>query len=118
LSFVPYYVMGVLFNHAIRHEWLEQGRNPIFLVRQSAKRQKIPEYLEPGELRALLSQLDRCFCVMIFLDAVTGLRRSELFALKWGDIDFDELQINQESAIASRSFVPNKKDRRGEAAVC
>jgi hypothetical protein len=25
-------VMSVLFNHAIRYEWLEQGRNPITLV--------------------------------------------------------------------------------------
>ena len=51
-------VMSVLFNHANRHEWLEQGRNPILLVRQSAKRQRIPEWLEPDELRALLSQLE------------------------------------------------------------
>jgi len=85
--------MSVLFNHAIRDEWLEQGKNPILLVRQSAKRQKIPEYLEAEELRALLSQLDRCFRAMVFLDAATGLRRSELLALKWGDIDFDDLQI-------------------------
>jgi integrase len=26
--------MSVLFNHAIRYEWLEQGGNPITLVRQ------------------------------------------------------------------------------------
>jgi integrase len=87
-------LMSTLFNHAIRYEWLEQGRNPILLVRQSAKRQKIPECLEPEELRALLSQLDGRFRVMVFLDAASGLRRSELLALKWGDIDFDELQIN------------------------
>lgn len=31
-------VMSVLFNHAISYEWLEQGRNPITLVRQSAQR--------------------------------------------------------------------------------
>jgi integrase len=92
-------VVSVLFNHAIRHEWLEQGRNPILLVRQSAKRQKIPEWLEPDELRALLSQLDRCFRVMVFLDAATGLRRSELFALKWGDVDFDDLQIKVQRSI-------------------
>jgi integrase len=49
-------LMSVLFNHAIRHEWLEQGKNPILLVRQSTKRQKIPEWLEPEELSALLSQ--------------------------------------------------------------
>jgi integrase len=92
-------VMSVLFNHAIRHEWLEQGRNPILLVRQSAKRQRIPEYPDPEELRALLEQLDRCFRVMVFLDAATGLRRSELLALKWKDVDFDNLQISVQRSI-------------------
>ena len=87
-------LMSALFNHAIRYEWLEQGGNPILLVRQSAKRQRIPEYLEAEELRALLSQLDQRFRVMVFLDAATGLRRSELLALKWGDIDFDDMRIN------------------------
>ena len=62
-------LMSTLFNHAIRYEWLEQGRNPILFVRQSAKRQRIPECLEPEELRALLSQLDRRFRVMVLLDA-------------------------------------------------
>jgi integrase len=62
-------VMNVLFNHAIRHEWLEQGKNPILFVRQGAKRQSMPEYLEPEELRALLSQLDHCFRVMVLLQA-------------------------------------------------
>jgi integrase len=95
-------LMSVLFNHAIRHEWLEQGRNPILLVRQSAKRQRIPEWLEPEELTALLSQLDQCFRLMVFLDAVTGLRRSELLALKWGDVEFENLQI-----IVQRSIYGN-----------
>jgi integrase len=95
-------LMSVLFNHAIRHEWLEQGKNPILLVRQSAKRQRIPEWLEPEELRALLSQLDRRFRVMVFLDAATGLRRTELLALKWRDIEFENLQI-----IVQRSIYGN-----------
>jgi integrase len=69
-------LMSVLFNHAIRHEWLE-----------------------PEELSALLSQLDRCFRVMVFLDAVTGLRRSELLALKWGDIEFESQQIKVQRSI-------------------
>ena len=92
-------LMSVLFNHAIRYEWLEQGRNPILLVRQSAKRQKIPEYLDAEELRALLPQLERRFRVMVFLDAVTGLRRSEFLALKWRDIDFSDSQINVRHSI-------------------
>ena len=92
-------LMSVLFNHAIRQEWLEQARKPILLVRQSAKRQRIPAWLEPEELRALLSKLDWCFRVMVFLDAATGLRRSELLALKWGDVEFDNLQIRVQRSI-------------------
>ena len=95
-------LMSVLYNPAIRYEWLEQGKNPILLVRQSAKRQRIPDWLEAEELSALLSQLDRCFRVMVFLDAATGLRRSELLALKWRDIDFENLQI-----IIQRSIYGN-----------
>ena len=92
-------LMSVLFNHAIRYEWLEQGRNPILLVRQSAKRQRIPEHLDAEELRALLPQLDRRFRVMVFLDAVTGLRRGEFLALKWRDIDFVGMQIHVRHSI-------------------
>ena len=43
-------LMSVLFNHAIRYEWLEQGKNPITLVRQSTARQKAPEVLDPKEI--------------------------------------------------------------------
>jgi len=48
--------MGVLFNHAIRYEWLEQGRNPITLVRQSALRAVTPAALEtPSRLLKIVS---------------------------------------------------------------
>ena len=89
----------VLFNHAIRYEWLEQGRNPIKLVRQSAKRKSIPEVLDPNEIQGLLLQLDSCFRLMVMLDVTTGLRRSELFALKWLDVDFSNLTIDVQRSI-------------------
>jgi integrase len=52
-------------------------------TRKNAKGQRTLEWLEPEELRALLSQLDRYFRVMVFLGAATRLRRSELLGLKW-----------------------------------
>jgi hypothetical protein len=37
-------LMSALFTHAMRYEWVD--RNPIKLVRQSAKRERIPDVLE------------------------------------------------------------------------
>jgi len=92
-------LFSVLFNHAIRYEWLEQGRNPITLVRQSAQRKSTPEVLDPHETQALLTQLDSCFRLLVMLDVTTGLRRSELFALKWQDVDFSNLTIDVQRSI-------------------
>jgi integrase len=36
---------------------------------------------------------------MVFLDAATGLRRSELLALKWADVDFENLQTKVQRSI-------------------
>jgi site-specific recombinase XerD len=49
-------VMSVLFNHACRYEFFE--RNPIRLVRQSAKRKAAPNVLTPGEIKTLVDGLD------------------------------------------------------------
>jgi integrase len=92
-------LMSVLFNHAIRYEWLEQGKNPIKLVRQSAMRKKDPAVLEPHEIQRLLAELKSPFRIMVLLDVTTGLRRSELFALKWHDVDFSNLTIDIKRSI-------------------
>ena len=83
-------VMHSVFEHAIRYEWLAQDSNPITKVRQSAKRERIPEVLEVREIQSLLQHLADREKVLVLLAATTGLRRSELFALQWGDIDFEE----------------------------
>jgi len=92
-------LLSVIFNHAIRYEWLDQGKNPITFVRQTAKRTKTPTVLEPEEISNLLKELDSPFRLLVLLDVTTGLRRSELFALKWGDVDFPTLTININRSI-------------------
>jgi integrase len=81
-------LMSVLFNHARRYELFD--RNPIYLVRQSAKRRTAPAVLMPAEIKALVEGLGLRERTLVLLAASTGLRQSELFGLKWGDIDFDQ----------------------------
>ncbi len=50
-------LISVVFNHAIRHQ--VYSRNPIRLVRQSAKRRKIPVVLSASEVQQLLDPLAR-----------------------------------------------------------
>jgi len=87
-------IMSVLFNHAIRYEFMPQGTNPITLVRQSGKRMKTPNILEVSELNELFNQLSHRDRAMALLDTVTGLRRSELIGLKWSDVDFEKLELS------------------------
>jgi integrase len=91
-------LMSVLFNHACRYELFD--RNPIYLVRQSAKRRKPPTVLVPGEIKALVDHLDIRERTLVLLAASTGLRQSEMFGLKWSDIDFE-----QKNMYVTRSIV-------------
>jgi integrase len=79
-------LMSVLFNHGIRYEICH--RNPIQLVRQSAKRKAVPVVLTPTEVQHLLSELTLRERTLVLVAFGTGLRMSELFALKWRDINF------------------------------
>jgi integrase len=90
--------MSLLLNHAIR--WDFTRSNPITGpvrgsgVRQSAKRERIPDILEVGEFQALLGQLQLRERVMLWVSMTTGLRRGELAGLRWYDVDFEKLTIN------------------------
>jgi integrase len=86
--------MSAIFHHAMRYEWVD--RNPIKLVRQSAKREKVLEVLE---LQLLLSKLFVRERTLALLDAATGLRVSELLALRWSDVDFENLELNVTRSI-------------------
>jgi integrase len=55
--------------------------------------------LTAEEFKALLAELHGPYYVMAFLAAVTGLRVSELIALKWGDVDVAAGEINLTRAI-------------------
>ncbi len=92
--------MSLLFNHGRRHDLCD--RNPIQWVRQGAKRRTAPDILTSDEVQRLLASLRFRERTLVLLAVTTGLRRSELFALKWRDVDFQAKQIH-----VTRSIVQN-----------
>jgi len=93
--------MSAVYSHAIRHEWITF--NPISKVRSSAKRLREPDVLAPGEFQALLRELPLRERVMVMIAGSTGLRRSELLALRWSDVNFFTMEI-----AVTRSCVRNR----------
>src|SRR5579864_4912391 len=89
--------MSVLFNHAYRYELFD--RNPIYFVRQSAKRRRVPTVLIPAEIKALVDNLGIRERTLVLLAVSTGLRQSELLVLKCGDIDLVQGTMNVTRSI-------------------
>jgi integrase len=86
--------MSDVYQHAIRYGWLTNEENPLLAVRQSQKRERVPEPLEAEEFRALILQLPHKMRVIGVVCATTGLRISEVLGLQWRDIDWKTLQMD------------------------
>jgi integrase len=85
-------ILSILFNHACRHELFDH--NPIRFVRQGAKRRYAPDVLTAAEIKALMDHLPLRERTLVLLAAATGLRQSELFGLKWGDVHIDSEELS------------------------
>jgi integrase len=101
-------IMSALFNHAMRHEWID--RNPITKVRTSSKRLRETDVLTPAEFAALIPELDLREKAMVMLAGSTGLRRSELVALTWSDIDLELMQVNVRRSCVRNHFGDTKTE--------
>ena len=85
-------VLSVLYNHAIRYEWLTF--NPISRVRTSQKRLRDKDVLAPDEFQKLVRHLSVRDRAMVLLTGSTGLRRSEMIALTWSDLNLQTMEVN------------------------
>lgn len=101
-------LMHAIFNHGVRWEW--HDRNPISMVRQSAKRQRVPVVLNIDQIHSLVKHLKEPGKTAVILDILTGLRVSELLALKWSDVDFENLELRVTKSIALQHVGPCKTE--------
>jgi integrase len=95
-------VMAVIFNCAMRWGIIDLGINPLSLVRVNgiSRRQAEPRILAANEITALIAALPMDpYRTMVVMALSTGLRCSELFALKWLDVDWEKLTLLVRRAI-------------------
>lgn len=83
-------LMHLLFERAMLWGLIELQRNPIELVKIKgvSKRQKRPQVLDPEKFQELLALLKEPHRTMVTVAMCTGLRVSEILALRWEHIDF------------------------------
>jgi integrase len=98
--------MSALYNHAIRWEFTD--KNPITGpvrgsgVRQSSKRERIPDLPEVEEFQLLQVELQIRERILVWLDMTLGLRRGELAGLRWEDIHFQDLTVMAQRSVGDQ----------------
>jgi integrase len=88
-------LMHRLFEYAMKWRLLDVQRNPMDLVevKGGSKRRKKPRVLTVEEFYALLNLFPDPYRTMVIVAQCLGLRVSEIMALQWQDIDFEQLTI-------------------------
>ncbi len=98
-------------------EWGYVGTNPALGVRLPPKGTVQPKVTyKPEEVRQLLLRIPDRYCTMVVVAAVTGMRASELFALRWADVDLDRQAILIRRSFYRGEFGP-PKSKASERAI-
>jgi len=103
-------VMVAIFKHGQRYGLLPRTReaNPMFFVRQSSVSNYEPVVLTLSQCVDILANLTGMHRVLVLADAATGLRISEILALRWLDIDVANSCIRVTRAYVYGKFGPPK----------
>src|SRR5216684_2885802 len=101
-------IMSAICSHAVRYGWMTT--NPIRAVRQSAKRERIVVPLTAEELQKLFAELAPRERTLVLLDVPTGMRRGEVLATQWCDIDFNKKTLNIRRSIWHQHVGPVKTE--------
>lgn len=81
-------------------DWQLISRNPVDFVSRPSKKQFKPYVYSSEELNQLLNFSRDTFAYLPILIAVsTGMRRSEIAALRWQDVDFTRKEISVRNTI-------------------
>lgn len=95
--------LSKVFSTAIEWGYVEQ--NPAISVRLPARiSQREPTALTPNQIQPLIAELREPCKSMVLIAILTGLRRGELFALRWNAVDFDRKLIHVRESVYDGHF--------------
>jgi len=102
---------NMMMNHAVRLGVV--ARNPVGLTKGPKMPQQQMQFWQPEEARAFLVHVQgHRLEALFYLALVTGMRKSELLGLRWGDLEGDALSVRQTVTLVRNvaMFGPPKTD--------
>ena len=95
--------LSKVFSKAIEWRYVEQ--DPAIGVRLPARISKRePTALTPPQVRQLIAELREPCKSMVLIAVLTGLRRGELFALRWSAVEFERKLIHVRESVYDGHF--------------
>jgi integrase len=101
-------MLSTLFEHARRFGWVV--RNPCEFIHAPSYEANVRAFT-PAELAALLAHADPSSVLLIEMAASSGLRESELFGIRFEDIDFQRGGVNVARQLQNGTALAPKTDR-------
>ena len=89
-------VLGSALNQAVKWEWIE--RSPMERVTFPAPKQEVvkaPSATDVARFISACQERSQVLGMFVLLSAVTGMRRGEVAALKWSDLDGELLNVRR-----------------------
>lgn len=112
-------ILRQMFDSAIINELI--AINPVIRIKKCGKKTKEKEALTPQQISILLNSLtDVRQQLFVYLCLYCGLRRGEIFALDWSDVDFKQRCISISKSLsfeANQGFVKEPKSKAGNRIV-
>lgn len=108
--------LGTAIRQAMKWGWIRS--NPQALAKKPHKPKVEPKSMKPGDVLALVveaQKTDPDLAAIILLAAKTGLRRGELAALKWSDIDGNVLTVRRSHSIVKGEVIIGPPKMRRES---
>ncbi len=101
-----------MLKHAVRWGYLRE--NPAIYVEKPRVEKEEMDFLTPEEIRLFLEQVTPKYYPLFLAAILTGLRRGELLALQWGDIEFANNLIHVRRSLYKGKFITpkSKKSKR------